>query len=139
MAMVNEIMTKDVVTIDNSSSIFDASIVMSERDVGCLIVTNDGNAEGIITEGDIVRRGICKENDPKKTNVSSIMSSPLITVNPLMSVEDVAEILNHAHIKRLGVVSAHELVGIITITDIVAAETKLVKVLERYVRIVSGK
>ena len=139
MALVKDIMTRDVATINSSDNVLNVALAMKKRDVSCLIVSKDNKAVGMITEQDITRRVICENKNPAETSVESVMSSPLIAVNPVMTLEEVAEILNKSGVKRLGVISANRLEGIITVTDVIAAETRLVKMLERYVRVLEAE
>lgn len=135
MALVKDIMKADVATIDGDDTILNAALGMKKRDVSCLIVSKEGKAFGMITERDIIRRVICEGRNPAETNVRAVMSSPLIAVNPLMTLEEAADVLNQSGVKRLGVVSANKLEGIVTATDLIVAETRLIKMLERYVQL----
>ena len=135
MALVKDIMETDVATIDCDDKVLNAALRMKKRDVSCLIVSREGKAFGLITHRDIINRIVCEDKNPGETRVGDVMSTPLIAVNPLMTLEEVADVLNRSGVKRLGVVSANKLEGIISEADIIVAETKLIKVLERYVRL----
>lgn len=79
---VEEIMVKNVVTIDGERDAVEAAKLMGERNVGCLLVEEEGKVKGIITERDIVRRIVALAIDPTKVKVKDIMSTPLIVVEP---------------------------------------------------------
>ena len=62
--LVKEIMTKNVVNIEPNKTVFDASILLSDRKIGCLIVMENDFCVGIITKQDIIRGTICVHKDP---------------------------------------------------------------------------
>ena len=75
--LVQEIMTKEVVTIDSNDTIFDAFIKYRDEKVGCLIVTDKERCVGIVTERDLIEKAACLCKDPKKTKIKEIMSSDI--------------------------------------------------------------
>jgi len=85
----------------------------------------------------MVRRVLCERRDPEKTFVREIMSTPLITVSPLASLEEAADAFRRGRVKKLAVVSGGVLEGIVSVTDILAAETKEMKVVSGYVELLS--
>lgn len=136
MATVNDIMTKKVITIGDRETVTDAAIKMSQHNIGCLVVLEDNVPKGLITERDIIKRAVAADKEyPKRIRVSEIMSTPLISIDPFESIEKAAEMMNTMGIKRLGIVDDNKLVGVVTATDIIVAETKFIKVLKRYLTI----
>ena len=115
---VKDIMKKNVITIDESMSIQEAAQMMTDANVGCVIVTKKDNPIGIITERDFVTK-IAAEGRPLFTDVSEIMSLPLTTVSPDDTVWDAAEIMRVKGIHKLPVQEGNEIVGIVTTTDFV--------------------
>ncbi len=115
---VKDIMTKNVITIDGAESIQEAAQMMTDANVGCVIVTKKDNPVGIITERDFVTK-IAAEGRPLFTDVSEIMSLPLTTVNPDDTVWDAAEIMRVKGIHKLPVQEGTQIVGIVTTTDLV--------------------
>lgn len=75
MLFVNDIMTSDVKTIEDSSSIREAALLMTESKIGSVVVTRRGKPVGIITEGDI-SRAVAKKLDAEKVMLKSVMSHP---------------------------------------------------------------
>ena len=114
---VKDIMKKNVITIDESMSIQEAAQMMIDANVGCVIVTRKNNPMGIITERDFTR--IAAEGKPLFSELSRVMSCPLITVSPEETVWDAAEIMRRKGIHKLPVREGNEIVGIITTTDFV--------------------
>ena len=115
---VKQIMKKNVITIDESMSIQEAAQMMTDANVGCIIVTRKDLPVGIITERDFVTK-IAAEGRPLFTDVSEIMSLPLTTVSPDDTVWDAAEIMRGKGIHKLPVQEVNEIVGIVTTTDFV--------------------
>ncbi len=126
-------MTREVKTIEGSSSIHDAALLMVESKIGSLIVTTRGKPVGIVTEGDI-SRAVAKNVDMKKASVKSIMSHPLITCKREMRAEEAAKLMADSNVKKLPVVEGDKLVGIVTQTDVVAASFNLITSLKEMVR-----
>ena len=115
---VKDIMNRAVITIDGSMSVQEAAQMMTDANVGCVIVTKNDNPVGIITERDFVTK-IAAEGRPLFTDVSEIMSLPLTTVSPDDTVWDAAEIMRRKGIHKLPVQEGNEIVGIVTTTDFV--------------------
>ncbi len=115
---VKDIMRKNVITIDGSMSIQDAAQMMTDANVGCVIVTKKDKPVGIITERDFVTR-IAAEGLWLFTEIGEVMTIPLTTVSPDDTVWDAAEIMRRKGIHKLPVQDGNEIVGIITTTDFV--------------------
>jgi CBS domain-containing protein len=133
MLFVKDIATRGVKTIPASANIEEAAVVMTNSNVGCLVVTEDGKPVGIITEGD-VSRAVGRGHPPDKTAIKSLLFKPLITVTPDLRVEEAAKLMANANVKKLPVMEEGRLVGIITQTDIVASSFDLVTALKEMVR-----
>jgi len=120
--LINEIMNRSpLVEATHLNSIFMISNLMKKGKVSSIIII-DQNSEpiGIITERDIVRRVISEGKDPKITKAAEIMSKPLITVGEDTHFYDVAKKMVKYKIRRLPVVTTNNtLVGIVTVTDII--------------------
>jgi CBS domain-containing protein len=116
MSRVKDLMTKDVITIDSEKTVLEAAGLMSQKEVGDLIVTHCQIPVGIVTERDIVRRVVAKEI-PLGIRVAEIMSSPLVTVDPDVSLEEAAGKMVENRIRRLAVMRGNDLVGIVAASD----------------------
>jgi CBS domain-containing protein len=118
MPAVKDIMTKSVITIDVNRSVFDAAQLMTAKGVGCLVVTDNVVPVGIVTERDFVRRIVaqCASLD---TKVSEIMTKPIVTVDPDVSIKEAARLMSSNKIRRLPVLKQNKLVGIVVATDLV--------------------
>jgi CBS domain-containing protein len=123
--LVEEVMIKNVMTIDRDKTVFDACNMYKDYKVGCLIVTDKGKCVGIVTERDLIERTICLRRDPEKTRINDIMSSNIKTIHPLDTIEKALEIMKINNIKKLPAVLKEDIVGIITVTDISKAKPDL--------------
>jgi len=123
---IEDIMTRNVITIGPPATIRTASKVMRDKGVGSLIVCENDKAVGIITERDILTRVTAKKIEPATINVGKVMSTPLISIPPETSVEDAARLMMKNNIRRLPVSDSEgRFVGIVTERDIMQGLLKL--------------
>lgn len=115
---VQEIMIKDVITIGVKATVNEAIKIMDERGIGCLVIVENGDAIGIITERDILKRVLVEAKDPATTKVSRIMTAPLVVGNLGMNVHEAVRLMTRKKIKKLPITRDGELVGMITLTDL---------------------
>lgn len=115
---VNQVMSKSVLTLDKSTSLQEAAEHMKKLNVGCVIVTEDDNSIGIITERDFVTK-IAADGLPLFTEIKEVMSSPLITIDPEKTIWEASELMKEKLIHKLPVKDDGKIVGIITTSDIV--------------------
>jgi len=115
---VKDIMKKNVITIDGAESIQETAQMMTDANVGCVIVTRKDVPVGIITERDFVTK-VAAEGRPLFTEVCEVMSLPLIVIDPDETIWDAAEIMRTKGIHKLPVQEGNEIVGIVTTTDLV--------------------
>ena len=115
---VNQIMNKNVLTADKSVSLQEAALKMTKLNIGCVIVTDDTKPLGILTERDFVTK-VAAEGRPLFTEISEIMSSPLITIGPEETIWEASEMMKEKLIHKLPVEENGQIVGIVTTSDIV--------------------
>jgi len=115
---VNEVMNKDVLTLDKSTSLQETAEHMKRLSIGCVIVTENDNPIGIITERDFVTK-IAAEGRPLFTEIKEVMSSPVITINSEETIWEASELMKEKLIHKLPVTDNGNIVGIITTSDIV--------------------
>jgi CBS domain-containing protein len=114
----------ELLTISSDASVYDAVKQMVDANVGSLLVTVDGRIEGIVTERDYLRRVTLEGRTDHDMEVSEIMSSPLIIVTPQTSVEECMAIMTDRRIRHVPVVDDGDVVGIVSIGDIVKFQSK---------------
>jgi CBS domain-containing protein len=116
--VVQDIMTRDVVTINESETTLQAAIIMSEKGISSLIVIRDSKPVGIITERDFVKKICAKKIDVSVVKVNEIMSKIQTSADPETPIDvAVQRMINH-RIRRLPVLSNEKIVGIVTVTDL---------------------
>lgn len=125
--LVKEIMTYNVITVDMDESVFDACLLYKKHRIGCLIVLDDDQCVGVLTERDIIERCVCQKKNPENTLVSDVMSKDPITVHALENLDKALAVMEKYDIKKLPVLIQDEIVGIITVTDISRSRPDLTK------------
>lgn len=114
---VGDIMSKQIISADPSTTLFQISKLM-EQGVGAILVKKDSIPAGIITDRDFAIK-IAAKKIPLDTTVDKVTSYPLKTINHDESVLKAAELMTSLKIRKLGVLKSDKIVGIVTSTDIV--------------------
>jgi len=114
---VKGFMQRKVVTISSDSSIKEAAKIMYEKNIGSLIIEDDGELRGIITERDISRSLFVYDN-PSDSKVKDIRTTPLVSVDPDSSILDVADMISKTQILRIPVIKDGKLLGIVSSSDL---------------------
>lgn len=115
---VNQVMSKNVLTVDKSTSLQDAAQNMKKSKIGCVVVTEETKPVGIVTERDFVTK-VAAEGRPLFTEISEVMTSPLITIDPEETIWEASEMMKEKGIHKLPVKENEKIIGIVTTTDIV--------------------
>lgn len=121
MKKVKDIMTKNVKTISPSATMAEAARLMRKNRIGCLVVVEGSKPVGIITERDIAYKIVAEEKS-SDTTVKEVMTRELKTIDKEKTMKDAARIMAAHVIRRLPVVENKELIGIITLEDVMRAE-----------------
>lgn len=118
--------------------VMEALMIMATKNVGALLVVEQGAVVGIISERDYARKMVLMGRSSVGTKVSEIMSSPVITVDTHQSVEACMNLMTEKHLRHLPVVEDGTLLGLLSIGDLVkeaiAEQASLIKQLEQYIR-----
>ena len=116
--LVTENMTTRLISVNPTTTILQIAKMMEQGEIGAIIVKENGNPIGIITDRDFAIK-IAVNNLSFDTPVEKIMSSPLVTINHDESIYSAAKIMNSKKIRKLAVSKNDKIIGIITATDIV--------------------
>ena len=122
-AKIDDFMTKDVITVDEETSVITVARTMGNRRIGSVIITRSGEPFGIFTERDLLTGFLAKGRE-MYSDVGPECSKPLSMVSAGISVHKAAAAMALKHIRRLPVVKNDTLVGIITARDLVKAYAK---------------
>ena len=113
-----------VLRIEADASVSEAVKRMVEANVGSLLVTEGDEITGIVTERDYLRRVALEGRTDKETAVREIVSSPLIVVTPQTTVDECMALMTDRRIRHVPVVDGGEVVGIVSIGDVVKFKSK---------------
>ena len=111
-----------VASIAPTASVLDALHLMEEKNIGSVVVLEDGEYQGIVTERDYSRKVILKGKNSTDTLVSEIMSTDLPRLAPQDTVDKCMELMSDKHIRYLPVFAEGKLAGIISMSDVVGAK-----------------
>lgn len=130
-------------TISPTASVFDALQLMAEKEIGALAVVEEGKLVGIVSERDYARKVDLKGTTSRTTRVDEIMTSKVYYVRPDQPVEECMTLMTDKHIRHLPVLKDNELMGIISIGDVVkemiSEQGFLINQLESYITGVRGR
>ena len=115
---VREVMTTEPITLDRDASLVEAARVMRDRGIGDVIVVEGEDAEGIVTDRDIVIRGVAEGADPNTTRLGQVVSGDLTSVAPDDPVERAIELMREKAVRRLPVLEGGKPVGFVSLGDL---------------------
>ena len=114
---INDVMTHDPRTVQKGESIREVAKAMREEDTGAIIVTEDGRFAGLVTDRDIVVRGLADGRGPDDP-VDTVTTTAVKTLTPDQSVDDAIQIVRSENVRRVPVVQDGRPVGIVSIGDL---------------------
>lgn len=115
---VRDVMTTDLVTCASSAPLRDAAGYMRDRNIGDVLVVDDGSIRGIVTDRDIVVRCVADGGDVRTATVGDVCTATLTTVPVDATIEDAARLMRDNALRRLPVVDRGMPVGIVTLGDL---------------------
>src|ERR1700747_1141246 len=111
--------SKDIFSIRSDATVFEAIEMMAEKNVGALLVMDGERLNGIISERDYTRKIFLRGKRSRETKVSEIMSTNVTVTHPREPVEKWLRLMTDKHIRHLPVVEGDQVVGVISIGDLV--------------------
>ena len=128
----------DVWSIAPQAMVYDGLRLMAEKEIGALLVIDDGETVGIMSERDYARKVLLEGRSSHDTTVGEIMARPVVTVRPERTIEECMELMTHKRIRHLPVEDDSGLRGMISIGDLVKAiineQQTVIEQLEHYIR-----
>ena len=119
---LKNIMIGNVKTAGLEDTVQDIAVIMNKHQIGCVIIVDEEQPFGIVTERDIMKRVVSKGIAPKDLKAVDVMSKPLITASPSTPAGDAAKAMLKWNIKKLPVTENGRLVGVVTLTDLLRVE-----------------
>ncbi|MEZ4901620.1 MAG: CBS domain-containing protein [Spirosomataceae bacterium] len=125
-----------IFSVTSNTTVYEALQQMAEKNIGAVLVIDDGQLVGIFSERDYARKGILQGRASNQTLIKDVMTSKLITVTSEQKLEEAMLIMSEKHIRHLPIVDEGNLIGIISINDVVTSikEQKVrIESLESYI------
>ncbi len=127
-----------IYSIDPVETVYEAIARMAEKEVGALLVMEEGRPVGIISERDYTRKVILKDKSSKETRVAEIMTSKLITATSSHHIDECVALMKEHHIRHLPVMDEGAVTGMLSLRDLFSAiideQANTIENLEHYVR-----
>lgn len=127
---LREIMVREVVTGDENLNVREAAKIMKKYDVDSIVVLNDGDPVGIVTQGDIIGELVSKDTTPSTVKLKDVMTTPLVTASPGDRLSDIATKMATEKIRKVPIVENDKLVGIVADVDILSVSSQMNSILE---------
>jgi CBS domain-containing protein len=115
---IREVMTADPQTVSSDATLEEAAREMQSDDIGAVLVTDNGDVAGILTDRDIVVRAIAEGRDPSSTKVGDVATRDVQTLTPDSSIDDAIKLLREQNVRRIPVVEGGRPAGIVSIGDL---------------------
>ncbi|MNF26095.1 Arabinose 5-phosphate isomerase KdsD [compost metagenome] len=112
---------KEVYSVLSTNTVYEALTVMSEKNIGAILVIEDTVLKGILSERDYARKIVLKAKTSKKALVHEIMETDVVTVKRSDNLEACMELMNSRRVRHLPVLENNIVIGIISISDVVKA------------------
>lgn len=129
MTSVGDILERkgsSVVTVRPDDTVLEAARRMNEERIGAVVVSENGaRVDGIFTERDVMRRVVAAGRSPDTTRVREVMSTPVTCCKPATTMNECQTVMTSKRLRHLPVVESGELIGMISIGDILAQEVEV--------------
>jgi len=126
---VYDCMTTKPISCPSDTTLQECAKIMDKNHVGALVIKDNGDSEGLITEQDIVRKVIAEGINPSDKKVKDFMETELITISPKEDIYDALIKMRDLNIRHLPVVENKKMVGLLTLKDILKIEPQLFELL----------
>ncbi len=113
------------ITVDRDTSVRKAADIMKDNGIGSVFVSRDKEVIGILTDTDLVRRSVAAGLDSERTPVEQIMSAPVLKIDEDKTLLDANDLMAKEHVRHLGVSRGGQLIGMISVRDLVVFLTNL--------------
>jgi CBS domain-containing protein len=118
---IRDVMTGDPASVEASATVQEAAQLMDQKDIGAVLVVENGEVKGIVTDRDVVVRVVAKGNGPD-ASVREAATTDVETLSPDDSIEDAIKKMEQADVRRLPVVEDGKPAGIVSLGDLARAK-----------------
>lgn len=119
MLILRDCMSSPVSSVAESATVQEAAQVMADKGISSILIEGQEGYAGIFTSTDLVKRVVAKGLDPKTTQVLSVATSPILTIDQHLTPEEANEKMLRHKVKRIGVTQGKKIVGIFSRKDMV--------------------
>jgi len=124
MLKANDIMTRALVVCDPETSTADAAELMRDRNIGDVLVVDNGELLGIVTDRDLATKALTSHDDPRHTPVRKYMSEKVVVGEPGWNLERISDVMAKHKIRRLPIVDQGRLAGLVSLGDVAVHKKK---------------
>jgi CBS domain-containing protein len=119
---IRDLMTREPIILDAEATVVEAARWMRDRDVGDVLVRQDGRLCGIVTDRDLVVRYLAEgEGDPRQQALAGVCSTPLVTLPPDADLDEALQVMQENAVRRIPIVDGDRPVGIVSLGDLAVA------------------
>ncbi|MBI1819456.1 MAG: CBS domain-containing protein [Nitrospirae bacterium] len=118
MLPISILMTKEIKKINAKATVYETALLMKTHKIGSLLVEEGHECIGIVSETDLVRKGLAESVDPHKTTIDSVMSSPVISIDIKRSPKEANDIMSERGVRHLAVTEFGRIVGMLSVRDL---------------------
>lgn len=127
-----------VYSVSSKSTVYEALLIMQQKNIGALVVIDDGNLVGILSERDYARKIILHGKSSHETLVGEIMTANPVTIVASDSIETCMELMSQRKIRHLPVMEGDQVAGMVSISDVVTriihSQRETIEHLHQYIR-----
>ena len=116
--IVKEAMKTNLVMVEPSTTVLEAAKIMKKRKIGNVIIVENKQPIGILTESDILKKVVAEGKNVNEVIVKDVMTTPIVVIDPYVTLEVAMETMGKCNVRRLPVTENDKLIGIITQKDI---------------------
>jgi len=124
MDEIGDYMTSPVMKIDAEATVSEAAEMMNSSNIGSLIISRLSEDVGIITERDLTQKVLALNKNPESIAVSEIMTSPILSMDRYMPVDEANEFMRKHKIRHLAVTEEDKIIGLLSVSNLVAYFSK---------------
>lgn len=122
MPRISEVMTNELATVPPDTTVAEAAAIMRDRDIGDVLIVENGKLRGIITDRDLALQVLAEDHDPQSATVDDFMNKDVVTGDASWNLDRAAKTMAKYQVRRLPVVDDGRLVGIVSLGDIARYE-----------------